>query len=67
MALPDIRGEYRLDKLTVAPDSARPPVINSLSLHIPAGTQVGIIGPSAAGKSTLVRALLGLYSPSEGA
>jgi ATP-binding cassette subfamily C protein EexD len=67
MTLPDIRGEYQLDKVTVAPDSARPPVIKSLSLHIPAGTQVGIIGPSAAGKSTLVRALLGLYSPSEGA
>ena len=67
MALPDIRGEYRLDKVTIAPDGARAPVIKSLSLHIPAGTQVGIIGPSAAGKSTLVRALLGLYLPSEGA
>jgi len=67
MSLPDIRGEYRLDKLMVSPDGARAPVIKELSLHIPAGTQVGVIGPSAAGKSTLVRALLGLCLPSGGA
>lgn len=66
MALPEICGEYRLEKLVVAPPGMRTAVIRALSLHIPRGTQLGIIGPSAAGKSTLVRALLGLYEPSSG-
>jgi ATP-binding cassette subfamily C protein EexD len=67
MALPQIRGEYQLEKIVVTPAGAAAPIIKDLSLHIPAGTQVGIIGPSAAGKSTLVRTLLGLYPPTAGA
>jgi len=67
MALPQIRGEYQLEKIAVTPGGATAPIIKDLSLHIPAGTQVGIIGPSAAGKSTLVRTLLGLYPPTAGA
>jgi ATP-binding cassette subfamily C protein EexD len=67
MALPQIRGEYQLAKMVVTPAGATAPIIKDLSLHIPAGTQVGIIGPSAAGKSTLVRTLLGLYPPTAGA
>jgi ATP-binding cassette, subfamily C, bacterial EexD len=67
MALPQIRGEYQLAKMVVTPAGAAAPIIKDLSLHIPAGTQVGIIGPSAAGKSTLVRTLLGLYPPTAGA
>ena len=67
MALPQIRGEYQLEKMVVTPAGATAPIIKDLSLHIPAGTQVGIIGPSAAGKSTLVRTLLGLYPPTAGA
>jgi ATP-binding cassette subfamily C protein EexD len=67
MALPQIRGEYLLEKIVVTPAGATAPIIKDLSLHIPAGTQVGIIGPSAAGKSTLVRTLLGLYPSTAGA
>jgi ATP-binding cassette subfamily C protein EexD len=66
MRLPDIRGEYRLEKLSVIPPGARLPVLRELSLQIPAGSQLGIIGPSAAGKSTLLRSLLALYKPTSG-
>lgn len=66
MRLPDVRGEYRLDKLIVLPPGARAAVIRELSLHIPAGSQLGIIGPSAAGKSTLLRTLLALHRPVAG-
>ncbi len=67
MALPPVRGEYRIDKLFVTPAGALASIIKDFSLHIPAGTQLGVIGPSAAGKSTLVRALLGLQAPTGGA
>ena len=66
MRLPNIRGEYRLDKVTVMPPGARTPVIRELNLIIPAGSQLGIIGPSAAGKSTLLRSLLALHKVGAG-
>ncbi len=44
----------------------RRPVIKEISLQIPAGSQMAVIGPSAAGKSTLLRALLGLHRPVSG-
>lgn len=66
MPLPPIQGEYKLEKLVITPHGARSPVIKELTMRIAAGTQLAIIGPSAAGKSTLVRALLGLYAPAAG-
>jgi len=41
-------------------------VLKELTLKIPAGSQLGVIGPSAAGKSTLLRSLLGLNRPHSG-
>lgn len=66
MPLPDIRGEFRIDKLVITPPGARAPVLREFSLHIPAGSLLAIIGPSAAGKSTLLRSLLGLHGPTSG-
>lgn len=42
------------------------PSLNDINLIIPAGTSVGIIGPTGAGKSTLMDLLLGLIVPSSG-
>ena len=42
------------------------PAINDVSLEIPAGSYVAIVGPSGAGKTTLVDLLLGLYDPDSG-
>ena len=42
------------------------PVLNRLSLQIPAGQSVGIVGVNGAGKSTLVKLLCGLYAPTHG-
>ena len=66
MALPPIRGEYALDKVVIAPFGTRMAVLKELTLKIPAGSQLGVIGPSAAGKSTLLRSLLGLNRPHSG-
>lgn len=45
----------------------QPPVLNELSLEIPAGEIVALVGASGCGKSTLLRAIAGLISPKEGA
>jgi ATP-binding cassette subfamily C protein EexD len=66
MPLPAPLGEVSLEKAVITPPGALAPIIKGISLVIEAGTQLAIIGPSAAGKSTLARAILGLYQPANG-
>ena len=66
MPLPPPEGELSLEKIVVTPPGAAAPVIKNVSLSIDAGTTLAVIGPSAAGKSTLARAILGVYKPVAG-
>ncbi|RML36596.1 Alkaline protease secretion ATP-binding protein AprD [Pseudomonas syringae pv. atrofaciens] len=66
MALPDPEGHIQVENLVVTPPGGKNPVIRNISFVTPAGTIVGIVGPSAAGKSTLVRALLGIWPAQHG-
>lgn len=47
-------------------ENAPPPVIRELSLHMPAGETIGIVGSTGAGKSTLVKLLLRFYDVQTG-
>jgi ATP-binding cassette, subfamily B, bacterial len=62
IALPvkDVRGEIKFQNVTFAYKD-RQPVIQNLSLHIPAGKTIAIVGSTGSGKSTLVKILLRLY------
>ncbi|AHC81386.1 peptidase [Pseudomonas monteilii SB3101] len=66
MPLPTPEGHIQVENLIVAPPGAKAPVLRSISFVAPPGSIVGIIGPSAAGKSTLVRALMGIWPPQHG-
>lgn len=66
MALPDPEGHIQVENLVIAPPGAKAVVIRNMSFVTPAGSIVGIVGPSAAGKSTLARALLGIWPPQHG-
>jgi len=66
MPLPAPQGHIQVENLVVAPPGAKAPVIRNISFVAPAGAVVGIVGPSAAGKSTLVRALMGIWPPQHG-
>ena len=56
-----------VSNLTFAYDSASGPVLDRVNFDIPAGSLVAIVGPSGAGKTTLMRLLLGLLTPQSGA
>jgi ATP-binding cassette, subfamily B, bacterial len=65
LALPTVRGEIQLRDVTFAyPD--RSTVVKQLSLDIPAGETIAIVGATGSGKSTLVKLLLRLYEIQSG-
>jgi ATP-binding cassette subfamily B protein len=66
VAREDVRGEVILRDVRFTPPGAEKPVIDGVSLTIPAGSIVGICGPSGCGKSTLLRLILRLDDPDEG-
>ncbi len=47
--------------LTVMTPRGRQPLLRDVTFTIPAGCRVGIVGPSGAGKTTLINALMGFY------
>lgn len=66
LTLPRPRGELRVESLVVAAPGKRDPILRDLNFSISPGTLVGVVGPSASGKSTLGRALLGIWRPLAG-
>ncbi len=64
-ALPRVRGEIRFEGVRFQ-YAGREPVLEELALAIPAGTTVALVGPSGAGKTTLVKLLPRFYDVSGG-
>jgi PrtD family type I secretion system ABC transporter len=58
--LPRPLGAISVERLYCQPGNAKRPVVKGVSFAIAPGEAIGIIGPSAAGKSTLARALVGV-------
>ncbi|NEQ84108.1 MAG: ATP-binding cassette domain-containing protein, partial [Moorea sp. SIO2I5] len=56
----EVKGELVLNNVTFAYRN-RHPVVENLSLHIPATKTIAIVGSTGSGKSTLVKLLLRLY------
>ena len=54
----------RVDKLAVAYGSIK--ALHDVSLHVPEGSIVTLIGANGAGKSTTLRAISGLIKPTAG-
>lgn len=61
MPLPAPKGEIVLESIILTPPGAKLPSLRGVSMKINEGDIVGIIGSSAAGKSSLARAILGLW------
>ena len=66
IAVPAIKGRVKFDSLTFRFGKSGPYQISDVSLDIPAGSFIGIVGQSGSGKSTLMKLLPRLYDPEEG-
>jgi ABC-type multidrug transport system fused ATPase/permease subunit len=62
-----VRGEVRFDDVTFAYDERRGPVLRDVTLDVPAGCVLAIVGPTGHGKSTLVQLLTRFYDTQRGA
>ena len=66
MPTPHSSGDLVVDKLLYAAPRLEVPIIKGISFSLSPGEVLGVIGPSAAGKSTLARLLVGILRPTSG-
>jgi PrtD family type I secretion system ABC transporter len=66
MALPKPVGELSVEGVVAVPPGGKKPVIKGVSFSLDVGEILAIVGPSASGKSTLARLLVGIWAPNAG-
>ena len=64
--LPRCRGHLRVERLTAGPPGTQKPALSNVDFEVLPGQALGVLGPSASGKSTLVRLLVGIWQPQRG-
>lgn len=67
MPLPTPKGALRAEQAVIFPPGSKVAAIKAINFAITSGTFVGLIGASASGKSTLARAMLGIWPVANGA
>lgn len=61
MKLPAPRQSLTVDKMTIAVPGSGQVVLSDISFELEPGQALGVIGPSAGGKTTMVRAITGIW------
>lgn len=67
LSLPEPQGQISLEHVIAGPPGAKSAVLSGLNFSLEPGEGLGVIGPSAAGKSTLAKLLVGVWLPQKGA
>ena len=65
--LPEPVGKVQIEKLSFMLPKVTQPIIKGVNIEVNPGEIVAIIGPTAAGKSTLSKLIAGIYKPTSGA
>ncbi len=66
VALPRIKGHIRFEHVTFAYEKSEGPVLNDFNADVEAGQIVALVGPSGAGKTTIVNLVPRFYQPQGG-
>ena len=64
--LPRPEGRIDVEAVTFLPPGVREPLIRQANFHLDGGEVLGVVGPSGAGKTTLVRLIVGSLAPTAG-
>ena len=67
MPLPAPKGRISVEGAAITPPGSTQPTVINATFQIEPGTTLGVIGPSAAGKSSLIRGLVGVWPTVHGA
>jgi ATP-binding cassette subfamily C exporter for protease/lipase len=63
MPLPAPKGHLTVENLTASPPGQTFAVLNGLKFDVPPGSVLAVVGPSASGKTSLAKLLLGIWHP----
>jgi ATP-binding cassette, subfamily C, bacterial exporter for protease/lipase len=66
MALPAPKGELTVEGLVAAAPGQAQAILRGLQFGLPAGQVLAVVGPSASGKTSLAKLLLGIWQPQAG-
>ncbi len=66
MALPQPTGTVVVDRIAVAPPGSTTPILADVRFELKAGQALGVAGPTGGGKSTLARAMVGVWPVGRG-
>lgn len=66
ICLPTPRGEVLVSGVTYVPPGLAAPILRNVSCGVRAGEMLAIVGPSASGKTTLSRVIVGVLRPNAG-
>lgn len=66
LQLPEPKGHVLVAQVTAAPPGTEKAVLLNVSFELKPGQGLGVIGPSASGKSTLAKLLVGVWTPQRG-
>jgi len=64
--LPTPTGQLSFENVYYVPPGMQRPIINNIIMQIPAGKTLAVIGPTAAGKTSLARLIVGAWRASAG-
>lgn len=65
-ALPEPKGFIQFENVTIVPPLSQKAVLGGINIQIEPGEVIGVIGPSAAGKSSFAKAVVGVWQPAMG-
>ncbi len=66
LSLPTPTGKLSVTSILAAPPTSKTPVLAGINFTLEPGQGLGVVGPSASGKSTLARLLVGIWIPQKG-